>query len=122
MLERAIVHDNRDPDKLGRLRVRIPTKTGKAVTGWCWPVVPCGYLVLPKPGEQVWITYESGDTDFPVWLGKISTTGTYREGNTDLGSPKDLLFRLKSAEAAIQALQVAVAALQSGKANVGHSH
>ena len=68
MLDRAVVHDNRDPQGRGRLRVRIPNKTGTGVTGWIWPVVGSGYLVLPSPGDQVWVTYESGDEDFPVWL------------------------------------------------------
>jgi hypothetical protein len=122
MLERAVVHDNRDPKRLGRLRLQIPTKTGQGVTDWCWPVVASGFLVMPKPGEQVWVTYESGDSDYPVWLGKIATTPAYREGSTDVGAPRDLLVRLKATEDAIRALEAAVSALQSGKANVGHSH
>ena len=129
MLERAVVHDTRDPQKKGRLRVRIPNKTGQEVTGWIWPVVTSGFLVLPSPGDQVWVTYESGDEDFPVWLGRIAVAKTYREDNTNLGNVSLLLKRVKDLEKdvsdlqeAVSDLESAVAQLQTGKANVGHSH
>lgn len=122
MVDRAVVHDNRDPQNRGRLRVRIPNKTGTGVTGWIWPVVSGGYLVLPSPGEQVWVTYESGDEDFPVWLGKIAVTTSYRRSSTDLGNVSLLLQRVSELEKDLADLQNAVTVLASSKANTSHTH
>jgi hypothetical protein len=35
---RAVVHDNRDPKKLRRLKVKV-TATGEQITNWVWPVI-----------------------------------------------------------------------------------
>lgn len=115
MLERAVVYDTRDPLKKGRLRVRIPGKTGQHATGWIWPVVTSGYIVTPEPGDQVWIAYESGDEDFPVWLGRISVATTYKQGSRNLGNIAELLQRVSD-------LEDALANLQQSKADVSHSH
>ena len=55
----------------------IPAMSGDAITDWIWPVVSSGYVVVPDAGEQVWVTYENGDKDFPVWLGMTKTTEEY---------------------------------------------
>lgn len=104
-MDRAIVVDNRDPAGKGRLRLQIPRLTGDKSTDWVWPVVSSGFLVTPKPGEQVWVTYEGDDPDFPLWVGKTDTTESY----------KNLLQRVKT-------LEDTVALLQTNKANVGHTH
>lgn len=122
MLDRAIVQDNRDPKGLGRLQVTIPAQTGSHKSGWIWPIVSSGFLVIPDPGDQVWITYESGDVNYPVWLGKISTTSTYRKDGRSLGVVKDVLERLTTAEEAVAALQQAVSDLAASKADVSHTH
>jgi hypothetical protein len=122
MLDRAVVYDTRDPLQRGRLRVRIPTKTGQHITGWIWPVVTSGYLVLPNPGDQVWVSYESGDEDFPVWLGKIQVTKAYKQGTSNLGDLSALLKRVADLEKAVTDLGQAVANLTQSKANVGHTH
>jgi phage baseplate assembly protein gpV len=70
VIYRAIVADVRDPAERGRIKVMIPSITGEAVSEWIWPVVPAGYWVLPEPAEQVWVMFENGDQDAPVWLGK----------------------------------------------------
>lgn len=77
MIYRAIVADNRDPNARGRLKVMIPAMSGNAITDWIWPVVSGGYLTLPAAGEQVWISYENGDKDFPLWLGMTKIREDY---------------------------------------------
>jgi len=55
----------------------IPAVSGNAITDWVWPVVGSGYLVVPDAGEQVWVTHENGDKDFPVWIGMTKINDEY---------------------------------------------
>ena len=55
----------------------IPAVSGNAITDWVWPLVSAGYLVLPDAGEQVWVTHENGDKDFPIWLGMTKDSDDY---------------------------------------------
>jgi uncharacterized protein involved in type VI secretion and phage assembly len=73
---RGFVVDNDDPESLGRLRVTVPSVLGdEVVTGWATPCVPYGgdtdrgALFVPDPGAGVWIEFEEGDLEFPIWVG-----------------------------------------------------
>jgi len=73
---RGIVVDNADPERLGRLRVRVPSVLGEdVVTGWALPCAPYGggaghgFLFVPEIGAGVWIEFEEGDLEFPIWVG-----------------------------------------------------
>lgn len=122
-MDRAIVTDARDPSKRGRLKVQIPSKTGKKSTGWIWPVVSSGFLVLPKPGDQVWVLYEGGDDKYPVWLGKALVTKSYKNpSGRDLKNVSLLLERLRTLEEKVEELENEVQRLDETKASVAHSH
>jgi uncharacterized protein involved in type VI secretion and phage assembly len=73
---RAIVVDNADPSRLGRLKLRVPSVLGPdAVTGWASPCVPYGgaadqgLLFVPDRDAGVWAEFEEGDLEFPIWVG-----------------------------------------------------
>lgn len=71
---RGVVTDNNDPLKLGRIRARVPDVTGDQETGWATPCVPfagdkMGFYGLPKKGAGVWIEFEHGDPDYPLFAG-----------------------------------------------------
>lgn len=73
---RGFVVDNDDPEKLGRLKVRVPSVLGnEVVTGWALPCMPYagaanqGMLFIPEQEAGVWIEFEEGDLEFPVWVG-----------------------------------------------------
>ena len=70
MIYRALAARVDDPSNRGRIKVMIPSLTGEAISEWIWPIITGGYLVVPRPGEQVWVMFENGDQDSPVWLGK----------------------------------------------------
>lgn len=70
---RAFVVDNEDPDGLNRIKVNIPSLTRRKVhTKWVYPKSVFsgqgyGSQVLPKVGDLVWVEFEYGDTEFPLW-------------------------------------------------------
>ncbi len=72
---RGLVVDNADPEKLGRLKLRVPSVLGEVVTGWAMPCVPYGgdadqgFLFVPEIGAGVWVEFEEGDLEFPIWVG-----------------------------------------------------
>jgi uncharacterized protein involved in type VI secretion and phage assembly len=72
---RGVVTDNQDPDNLGRLRARVPRLLGSLDTGWALPCLPFGgaaeqgLFTVPEVGAAVWIEFEGGDLDYPIWTG-----------------------------------------------------
>jgi uncharacterized protein involved in type VI secretion and phage assembly len=73
---RGIVVDNNDPEKLGRLKVKVPSVLGNdVVTGWAMPCLPYGgianqgFLAIPEIDAGVWVEFEAGDLEYPVWVG-----------------------------------------------------
>jgi uncharacterized protein involved in type VI secretion and phage assembly len=71
---RGIVTDNRDPLMQGRIRARVPTVLGHQETGWALPCVPyggnrVGFFFIPPIDANVWIEFENGDPDYPIWVG-----------------------------------------------------
>lgn len=65
---RAVVHDNRDPKKLRRLKVKV-TATGEQITNWIWPVISTKRP--PAIGTGVYVMYVGGDPEYPVWIGEF---------------------------------------------------
>lgn len=70
---RAMVVSNVDPMRLGRLQVQAVDHSLFPST-WAMPCVPftglqTGMFVLPPPGAGVWVEFEQGDPDHPIWVG-----------------------------------------------------
>jgi uncharacterized protein involved in type VI secretion and phage assembly len=71
---RGVVSDNQDPLMIGRIRARVPDVTGQAESGWAMPCAPfggssTGFFAVPAVGAGVWIEFEHGDPDYPIWAG-----------------------------------------------------
>lgn len=71
---RALVVNNKDPKKMGRVKVRCPSVLGEYVSAWCTPCVPCafndgGLFYVPSVNETVWVEFEEGDPTKPLWTG-----------------------------------------------------
>lgn len=71
---RGLVSDAQDPLMLGRIRAQVPDVLGDQESGWAMPAAPfggsaAGFFALPSVGSGVWIEFEQGDPDFPVWTG-----------------------------------------------------
>jgi uncharacterized protein involved in type VI secretion and phage assembly len=71
---RGTVLNNVDPMQQGRLLAIVPDVSGPLPTSWAMPCLPLagintGMFTVPPIGAGVWIEYEKGDPDYPVWVG-----------------------------------------------------
>jgi len=68
---RGIVAAVNDPEHLGRIQILIPALLGlSAVSPWATPCSPVGQLLVhPRVGEGVWVAFEGGDIEKPIWIG-----------------------------------------------------
>ena len=69
-----MVVNNIDPMQLNRLQVQVPDVAGLIPATWAMPCVPVagiqnGMVALPIIGSGVWIEFEQGDPDYPIWVG-----------------------------------------------------
>src|SRR5262245_43260442 len=87
---RGTVTDNKDPLMMGRVRAKVPDVMGDQESGWALPCLPfggsgMGFFALPKTGAGVWIEFEHGDPDYPIWSG--CWIGSSAEAPPDLLTP-----------------------------------
>ncbi len=71
---RGTVSDNVDLLMLGRVRAKIPDILGDKESGWALPCSPyvgkgVGLFLVPPKGASVWIEFEYGNPDRPIWSG-----------------------------------------------------
>jgi hypothetical protein len=71
---RGTVANNVDPMLMGRVQVSVPTVLGSGSLSWAMPCVPyagpgVGWFAIPPNGANVWVEFEGGDPDFPIWAG-----------------------------------------------------
>jgi uncharacterized protein involved in type VI secretion and phage assembly len=71
---RGMVMNNIDPMQMGRIMVQVPDVSNVLPSTWAMPCVPFagiqnGFFVVPAIGSGVWIEFEQGDPDYPIWTG-----------------------------------------------------
>lgn len=71
---RGMVLNNIDPMQIGRLQVQVPDVSGIAPASWAMPCAPIagiqnGMFAVPAIGSGVWVEFEHGDPDYPIWVG-----------------------------------------------------
>ncbi len=71
---RGVVLNNIDPLQKGRIQAQVPDVASLAPTTWAMPCVPIagiqsGFYAVPVIGSGVWVEFEQGDPDYPIWVG-----------------------------------------------------
>jgi uncharacterized protein involved in type VI secretion and phage assembly len=71
---RGTVINNVDPEQRGRIMAMVPDVLGITPSSWAMPCVPMagkqqGVFMVPQIGAGVWIEFEQGDPDYPIWTG-----------------------------------------------------
>ena len=71
---RGTVIDSADPKKLGRLKVSVPAVMTAGRAAWAMPCVPYtgrppAKRDIPPARTQIWVEFENGDLDYPIWVG-----------------------------------------------------
>jgi hypothetical protein len=85
---RGIVKDNQDPLKKGRIRAIVPEVASDVLLDWALPCIPYGatinpnsdnqpaeavggfgYFAVPELETGVWVEFEAGNINRPIWVG-----------------------------------------------------
>jgi uncharacterized protein involved in type VI secretion and phage assembly len=74
---RGTVTDNVDPEFRGRLLIMVPDVAALIPATWAEPCVPLagpigppmGAYLVPPIGTGVWVEFEQGDPNYPIWVG-----------------------------------------------------
>ena len=71
---RGLVLNSLDPMQIGRLLVQVPDVANLLPMTWAMPCLPfagkqMGQWALPQIGAGVWVEFEQGNPDFPIWTG-----------------------------------------------------
>jgi len=72
----GIVTDNKDPSKLGRVKIKIPVLSDQDTTYWC-PIIMLGagknrgWFFIPDKDDEVLVMFEHGDLNRPLVVGAL---------------------------------------------------
>ncbi len=74
---RGTVINNIDPELRGRLLINVPDVLNVVPSTWAEPCTPLagptgpgmGVYMVPPIGAAVWVEFERGDPNYPIWVG-----------------------------------------------------
>ncbi len=74
---RGTVFNNNDPEQRGRLKLTVPDVFQDNISTWaeaCAPLsgpsgLAMGFYMVPPVNAGVWVEFEQGDPDHPIWTG-----------------------------------------------------
>jgi len=71
---RGTVVNNVDPMNTGRIQSQVPDVFGTTPSSWAMPCLPLGgpqtgMFTIPPVGAGVWMEFEQGNPDNPIWTG-----------------------------------------------------
>ncbi len=91
---RGTVVNNVDPQGIGRIQVNVPDVPGAG--SFAMPSLPyagkgVGFLFLPPVGASVWVEFEAGNPDLPIWTGCF-----WGAGDAPAQDPQTKVFKTDS--------------------------
>jgi uncharacterized protein involved in type VI secretion and phage assembly len=77
---RGTVINNIDPMQMGRIQALVPDVLGDLPSSWAMPCLSVGgtqggMFTVPTIRSGVWIEFEQGDPDYPIWTGCFYGSG-----------------------------------------------
>jgi hypothetical protein len=89
---RGTVMNNVDPLGKGRLLVQVPDVLGVGISSWAMPCVPVsgmmnGVYLVPPPQAGVWVEFEGGDPDYPIWVGGFWGSRAEAPSTSNIATP-----------------------------------
>lgn len=71
---RGKVTSTKDPLKLGRIQVEVPSVFADGRLNWAMPCTPyagkdIGFFTVPPIESNVWVEFEAGNSEYPIWSG-----------------------------------------------------
>ncbi|HEY6796389.1 MAG TPA: phage baseplate assembly protein V [Kineosporiaceae bacterium] len=98
---RGQVVENVDPQGLGRLLVSVPDVLGLLPSSWAMPCVPMaglqsGTFIVPPPGAGVWVEFEGGNPDYPIWVGCFWGSAAETPPTSKVVTPKAPVFLVET--------------------------
>ena len=91
---KAEVVDVNDPETRGRIRVKCPSILGEQVSEWALPCFLPNTFSIPKRGALVWIEFEEGLLDSPIWCGVFYTKSQWQETFEEAYSSDNFLINV----------------------------
>jgi len=72
----GIVTNNKDPDKIGRVKVKFPWLSNDDESDWARVVMPMagkerGFFFIPEVDDEVFVVFEQGDINMPYVVGSL---------------------------------------------------
>jgi Type VI secretion system/phage-baseplate injector OB domain len=92
---RGKVENNVDPMLMGRIQVSCPAVLGAGTMSWAMPSAPyagpgLGFFAIPPNKANVWVEFEGGNTDLPIWSGCFWALGDL---TPDVAIPQMKMFK-----------------------------
>lgn len=95
----GVVTNNQDPEKLGRVKLKLPDRLGDIETDWARQVVlmggkEMGTFYLPEVGDEVLVAFREGQIEEPYVIGSLWNEKQKPPENNEDG--KNNLRKIKS--------------------------
>jgi hypothetical protein len=110
-----------------RIRAKVPAVYGEELSPWAMPCFPFagnkhGIAFLPEINDGVWIEFEAGDPDVPIWTGFWWADGEAPDVITDkvrgIVTPQDLRFILDDQNKEIKLVHPGGAEIKLGQSEI----
>lgn len=79
---RGVVTKNKDAEGHRRIKCQVPQLFGAAEINWAWPKEVSNLRSqVPDVGDGVWVCFEGGDPNYPLWGGTFGKPKTGKRVN-----------------------------------------